>query len=428
MRKMRRLGGCLVVGVFCTVSCSSNDTSTTTTRGGRGGDDGETGGTNGTGGNGGTGTTGGSVGSGGNGGTNAGGSGGTTSGSGGTTGGSGGTTGGNAGSGGAGASGGTGGTTGTGGSAGKGGDAGTGGAAGKGGSAGTTVDSGSPMDAAADVSTPPPGMCGDASTGTGSAFPPLTDYAAKDGGFGPAVTTRRTGDGGLGTDPDGGANTVAIFRPAAAKYGQGGVTHPIIVWGNGSTNTVDIWQGFLARVATYGFVVVAPEQTQVTADHMNKAIDYVLRLANDPTSGDCGKIDTTKIGSTGYSRGGGGAISVGSNARITSTFFFASNGTTKNLKAPWGVIGGDADTTFDWASISASIMGSPQPAFGAVLAGIDHNRVAGNAKAQQGYIAWMRWRFMGDKAGHDVFVGPSCTFCSDTAFSGIVKTPTFDSL
>jgi hypothetical protein len=285
------------------------------------------------------------------------------------------------------------------------------------------------MDAAADVSVPPPGMCGDASTGTGSAFPPLTSYTAKDGGFGPAVTTRNTGDGGLGTDPDGGANKVAIFRPAAAKYGQGGVTHPIIVWGNGSTNTVDIWQGFLARVATYGFVVVAPEQTQVTADHMNKAIDYVVRLANDPASGDCGKIDTTKIGSTGYSRGGGGAISVGSNARITSTFFFASNGNVKNLKAPWGVIGGDADTTFDWTAISTAVTGSTQPAFGAVLTGIDHNRVAGNAKAQEGYIGWMRWRLMGDKAGHDMFVSPSCQLCTDTTtFSGFVKTPTFDSL
>jgi hypothetical protein len=429
MRTTQWLGGYLFIGIFCAASCSSDDSSTTTRSGVGGSTGGETGGTNGTGGSSGGGPAG-------NGGASAGGSGGTTGGSGGTTaGGTGGTTGGSGGTtaggtgGTGGATGGTAGTTATGGSAGKAGSGGSSGAAGKGGSAGTTVDSGSPMDAAADISTPPPGMCGDASTGTGSAFPSLTSYTAKDGGFGPAVTTRNTGDGGLGTDPDGGANKVAIFRPAAAKYGQGGVTHPIIVWGNGSTNTVDIWQGFLARVATYGFVVVAPEQSQVTADHMNKAIDYVLRLANDPTSGDCGKIDTTKIGSTGYSRGGGGAISVGSNARITSTFFFASNGSVKNLKAPWGVIGGDMDTTFDWTAISAAVTSSTQPAFGAVLIGIDHNRVAGNAKAQEAYIAWMRWRFMGDKAGHDVFVGPSCQICADTAtFSGFVKTPTFDSL
>jgi hypothetical protein len=260
-------------------------------------------------------------------------------------------------------------------------------------------------------------MCNGA---TGAAFAPITDYTARDGGFGPAVVTRNTGDSALGTDK------VAIFRPAAAKYGQGGVTHPIIVWGNGHTNTVDIWQSFLSRVATYGFVVVAPEQTEVTAAQMNAAIDYVVRLANDPAGADCGKIDVTKIGSTGYSLGGGGAISVGSNARITSTFVFASNGNVKNLKAPWGVIGGDADTTFNWTSISSAVTGSTQPAFGAALAGIDHNRVAGQAKAQEGYIAWMRWRFMGDQAGHDMFVGASCKICTDAAFSAVVKTASFD--
>ncbi len=173
---------------------------------------------------------------------------------------------------------------------------------------------------------------------------------------------------------------------------------------------------------------MAPEQTEVTADHMNAAIDYVLRLANDPASGDCGKIDTTKIGSTGYSRGGGGAITVGSNARITSTFFFASNGNVRNLKAPWGVIGGDTDTTFDWAAISTAVTGSTQPAFGAALAGIDHNRVAGQRQGPGRLIGWMRWRFMGDQAGHDMFVGPTCKICSDAAFSGVVKTASLDSL
>jgi hypothetical protein len=272
------------------------------------------------------------------------------------------------------------------------------------------------------------GPTGTCTNTPGSAFAPVTSYTARDGGYGPADVTRRTGDASLGTGADGGANSVAIFRPAAAKYGQGGVRHPLIVWGNGHTNTVDIWAGFLGRVATYGFVVVAPEQTEVTADEMNKALDYVLSLANDPTSRDCGKIDTTKIGSTGYSLGGMGAITVGSNARITATFLFASNGSVKNLKAPWGVIGGEADTTFGFSAISTAVTGSTQPAFGAALAGIDHNGVAGQPKAQEAYIGWMRWRFMGDQVGHDMFVGANCQICSDSAFSGVVKSSTFDSL
>lgn len=272
------------------------------------------------------------------------------------------------------------------------------------------------------------GTTGVCATGPGATFPAMTSYTARDGGFGPVDVTRRTGDVSLGTDTTGAANTVAIFRPAAAKYGQGGVRHPIVVWGNGHTNTVNIWAGFLGHVATYGFVVVAPEQTEVTADEMNKALDYVVKLANDPTSGDCGKIDATKLGSTGYSLGGMGAITVGSNARITSTFLFASNGNVKNIKAPWGVIGGDADTTFTFSAISTAVTGLTQPAFGASLAGIDHNGVAAQAKSQEGYIGWMRWRFMGDPAGHDMFVGPNCQICTDTAFSGVVKSSTFDSL
>jgi hypothetical protein len=424
---MHWLDVCLIAGVVCVVSCSSDDSTTT---GGRGGSSsGGTGGTTATGGTAGSDTTGGGMtgGSGGSSGTSTGGSG-TTGGTGGTSTGGAGGTGGTAGTGGTGGTG-TAGTGGTAGTAGKAGSSGSGGAAGKGGTGGGAVDSGSPVDAAADVSAPPPGMCGDASTGTGAPFPAITTYTSKDGGFGPALTTRNTGDGSLGTNPDGGANTVAIFRPAAAKYGLGGVTHPVIVWGNGSTNTVDIWQSFLARVATYGFVVVAPEQTQVTADHMNKAIDYVLKLAADPASGDCGKIDTTKIGATGYSLGGIGAFSVASNARITSTFIFASNGNSKNIKSPWGIIGGDADTTFPWATMSTTVTGSTQPAFGAALTGINHNGVASNAKAQEGYIGWMRWRFMGDPAGHAMFVGTSCQLCTDTtSFSAFVKTPTFDSL
>ena len=307
---------------------------------------------------------------------------------------------------------GTTGTAGTTGVAGTTGGAGTTGAAGRGGTTGTAGSSGGGTGAGG-------GTCG---AGTSAPFPFVSDYTARDGGFGPVAATRNTGDTALGAD------RVAVFRPAAAKYGQGGVRHPIIVWGNGYTNTIDIWQGFLGRLATYGFVVVAPEQTQVSAAHMNAAIDYVLRLANDPAGSDCGKIDTTKIGATGYSLGGAGAISVGSNARITSTFFFASNGNVRNLKAPWGVIGGDMDTTFNWTAISSAVTGSTQPAFGAALAGIDHNRVAGQPKAQEGMIGWMRWRFMGDPAGHDLFIGATCKICSDAAFSGVVKTASLDAL
>jgi len=62
------------------------------------------------------------------------------------------------------------------------------------------------------------GPCG---AGTSAAFPSVSDYTARDGGFGPALTTRNTADAALGTD------RVAVFRPAAAKYGLGYQTNNI---------------------------------------------------------------------------------------------------------------------------------------------------------------------------------------------------------
>jgi hypothetical protein len=35
---------------------------------------------------------------------------------------------------------------------------------------------------------------------------------------------------------------------------------------------------------------------------------------------------------------------------------------------------------------------------------------------------------MGEPAGKNLFVGATCQLCSDTAFSEVVKTTTFDSL
>jgi hypothetical protein len=393
---------------------ASSGSAGTTGSGGAGGN--ATGGSGGTTTTGGTGATGGQGGAGGSSGTGA-------TGGGGGSGGSAGSTGGTTGTGGASGAGGSGGSSGTGtggsaGTAGKGGSgtgggAGTGGTVGTGGSAGTSGDGGVTPDAA------PPIACGDAGGGPGAPFPPLTSYTATDGGFG-SVVARNVSDATSGP--------VAIFRPS--QYGQGGVRHPIVVWGNGRTNTVDIWARFLQRVASYGFVVVAPEQDMVTTAHMNAGIDYVLRLAADPNGTDCGKIDTTKLAATGYSMGGGGAIGVAAGARITATFLFAALGinNTKNIKAPWAGTFAENDEFFAWSTIKPATLASPQPAFAAMITGTTHNNLPGNAKSSEAYIGFLRWRFMGDPAGKEMFVGASCKICTDTAFGEVVKTSTWDSL
>ena len=250
---------------------------------------------------------------------------------------------------------------------------------------------------------------GTSTTGGSSAFPPITDFTANDGGFG-QVTVRNE-------------NGVALFRPSDATFGADGVLHPIVVWGNGSTNTVDIWQWFLQRVASYGFVVVAPEQTQVTPEQMNAAIDYVLALAADPNSVYYGKVDTTRIASTGYSLGGLGALNVAQNERIDTTFVLAAAvpSLSPGLHGPLGGMFASDDQYFDVPTVTAMIDNSSQPAFGAVIANTTHNTAPGNPNATEAYIGWLRWQFMGDAAGRALFVGASCGICTRSAIQQVIK-------
>jgi dienelactone hydrolase len=171
----------------------------------------------------------------------------------------------------------------------------------------------------------------------------------------------------------------------------------------------------------------------VTAAQMRSAIDYVIRLASDGTSGDCGKIDTTKIASTGYSLGAAGAISVGADARITATFFFSGGfggggSGAANIKAPWAAITGENDTVATPANAQAFVNASTQPGFYAVLVGKDHNGVPGAPPSSESYIAFLRWRLMGDQAGRTKFVGASCSICTDTTNFLTVYSKQYDTL
>jgi len=171
------------------------------------------------------------------------------------------------------------------------------------------------------------------------------------------------------------------------------------------------WASFLSRVATYGFVVVAPEQTQVSSAHMNAALDYVIGLSQDSSSAYYNKVDTSKLGSTGYSLGGSGAMRVAANARIGATFIWDSGGSCSALGGPLGIIvaeGRGLDLIDDCPPLS----------FGMEAAGTTHTSLLSfpgsgmRAYAQEGLIAWFRWHFLGDPGAEALFAGASCGFCT----------------
>lgn len=241
-----------------------------------------------------------------------------------------------------------------------------------------------------------------------SCLPPISDFTARDGGLGSAERE---------IVEVGGGDSVSLFRPSDTSFGQGGCQHPLLVWGNGSTMEVDSVASFLSRVATYGFVVVAPEQTQVNSDHMNAALDYVIALSEDSGSAYYNKVDASKLGATGYSLGGAGAMRVAANARIGATFIWDSGGNCSSLHGPLGtIVAGDGLGALDL------IDDCPPRSFGMEAEGTSHVGIlsypGGGGQggetpyAQEGYIAWFRWHFMGDPAAEALFVGASCGFCA----------------
>jgi dienelactone hydrolase len=164
-------------------------------------------------------------------------------------------------------------------------------------------------------------------------------------------------------------------------------------------------------------VVVAPEQTMVNADHMNAALDYVIGLSEDSSSPYYNKVDASKLGATGYSLGGAGAMRVAADARIGATFIWDSGGNCSSLQGPLGtIVAGEGLGELDL------IDDCPPQSFGMEAEGASHVGILSypgsggqggeTPYAQEGYIAWFRWHFMGDPAAEALFVGASCGFCT----------------
>ena len=154
---------------------------------------------------------------------------------------------------------------------------------------------------------------------------------------------------------------------------------------------------------------------------LNEAIDWIIEESETQGSQFFEKVDTTRIAATGYSRGGGGAMQVAQDARIGTTFLLASRGNSGGLHGPLGGVFAEDDQFFDWDGVVTMINDSAVPAFGARAAGTNHNNVGFNSPYRMAYVAWLRWQFMGDPAGEDMFVGTSCGLCTNSQINAVVK-------
>ncbi|MFD8499105.1 acetylxylan esterase [Amycolatopsis sp. NPDC059657] len=211
-----------------------------------------------------------------------------------------------------------------------------------------------------------------------------------------------------------------IFRPT--NLGGCG-KHPVILWGNGTFATPSIYATLLRHWASHGFIVAAANTTQSgSGSEMLAGLDYLTAQNAKPGSVFYGTIDTSKVGATGHSQGGGGAINAGTDARVDTTVPIEPGplGVIGQLKGPMFILGGQFDLV-----VAPLLLVIPRynaaghiPAVYGELAGATHATPSGDGGGFRDPItAWFRYFLMSDQEAYGEFFGPQCGNCGSPIWS-----------
>lgn len=217
-----------------------------------------------------------------------------------------------------------------------------------------------------------------------------------------------------------GGEACTIYRPETLGRTD---RHPIVLWGNGTGQRPEGYTAILENLASWGFVVGAANTTNAgTAVEMLSCLDWLTAENSRDGSVYRGKLDPSKVGATGHSQGGGGALMAGRDPRVKTTAPIQPY--TRGLGYVAGAQGlqhgpimmtsGGADTiarpeanqqvVFDQAN---------KPIFWATLRESSHLVPMRGGGVYPGIVtAWFRYQLMGDPKAAALFQGASCGYCT----------------
>ena len=108
-------------------------------------------------------------------------------------------------------------------------------------------------------------------------------------------------------------NKFDLYYPT--QLGANGFKHPILTWANGSFGNSTNVAYFLKHMASWGFVVIATQDSQTgPGQTVLDGANFLKNANNDPHSPFYQKLNVNEIGSFGHSQGATGAL----NAQIKS--------------------------------------------------------------------------------------------------------------
>jgi hypothetical protein len=93
------------------------------------------------------------------------------------------------------------------------------------------------------------------------------------------------------------------------NLGAGGFHHPILTWGNGTGALSDKVSYFLTHMASWGFVIIAPQDTNTgPGQTILDGANFLIAANSNSGSLFYNKLDTSNVGAFGHSQGATGAL------------------------------------------------------------------------------------------------------------------------
>lgn len=239
-----------------------------------------------------------------------------------------------------------------------------------------------------DPEEPPPG---------GNPLPPVSRVDA-DGPYAVTIDTR-TGPSRAGW----------VARPMT--LGANGVAHPIFIWGPGAASRPSDYEDHLRRIASHGFVVYS-EVSSNSGDEMGEAIDWLIEQNSSSRSPYYQKLDTSKIGAGGHSRGSVATFANADDARLNTTIHVAGGSFDgrgpDNLRRPAAFICAEDDRTAT-PNCERDYRNARTPVWFTVIDDASHTSTARDGLAV--IVGWLRWQLAGETERRTMFIDPSCDFC-----------------
>ena len=238
------------------------------------------------------------------------------------------------------------------------------------------------------------------------AQPPATPYDKP----GPVVTRGYTGP------------VCTVFRPVELKAGA-----PVILWGNGTGTQPLDYQALLHHLASYGFVVAAANTLNAgSGAEMLSCLDWLTAENARPGSPYKDKLDLTKVGATGHSQGGGGAIMAGRDPRVLVTAPLMPGARAGDLVAAAGQQHGPMLLLSGGLDALAPPETSQKPLFNAAnvpviwLTELSAGHLAAMRDAgpyRAAMTAWFLYQLDGDQTAAAMFKGDRCGYCTAADWS-----------